>query len=244
MYEQMAEILDELVQAIAASSPEAADECLTTHFPMKGRAYSRELMVVGRAVNGDKTCWKPNEAQSPEWRSQRIDEWIKKGTSDERCPLEWVGRAWGRIEQGKRNSKMSAFWRVVGEVSRSLTGNAENWWSHLVWSNLYKVAPSKGWNPSSGLRRTQKPFCKKHLAEEFRLWKPKRILFLTGWNWARSFIRSVGNPIRTEVEGLVQWAGNLEFPDGTLSQVVVCVHPMGKPEDQLVREVLNSFATT
>ncbi len=244
MYECSAQILDELVQAIAACSPESADDCLTTHFPMKGKAYSGELMVVGRAVNGDKTCWTPNEALSPEWRSQNIGEWIKKGTSPEPCPLEWVSRAWGRIEQGKRNSKQSAFWRVVGRVSRSLIGNPENWWSHLVWSNLYKVAPSKGWNPSSGLRRIQKPFCKKHLAEEFRLWKPKRILFLTGWNWARSFICSVGKPVGSEHKGLVQWTGRIEFPDGTSSQVVVCVHPMGKPEDQLAGEVLTSFTTT
>jgi hypothetical protein len=52
----------------------------------------------------------------------------------------------------------SPYWRVIGRIIRRIHGlgpESENWSSLLTWSNLYKVAPAQGGNPSGRLMAAQ-----------------------------------------------------------------------------------------
>lgn len=96
-------------------------------------------------------------------------------------------------------------------------------------------------NPGVRLKRAQQKACFELLREELRLFKPKRVLFLTGQVWADPFLEEfgVGNDSSRGTE-YVQSFGKLEVDDATVD-FVVAKHPRGKPEKEITNEVLNSF---
>ncbi|MGA0588600.1 hypothetical protein ACO2Q2_15950 [Dyella sp. KRB-257] len=70
---------------------------------------------------------------------------------------------------------------------------------------------------------------------EVELYKPKRLLFLTGVDWARPFL-SKGRHISKPECRYVEDRGFLED-----TRYVVARHPQGKPEKEWTREVIDSF---
>lgn len=248
MYENLVTIHNELLLNVADAKDVLQNATLTTFFPMRGAAYTGELMVIGRAVNGWASSWTPHDAVSEERRAEIIQEVVASSIREDGCPMKWVAEAWGRSRNEGYNSRTSAFWRTIRGIATSLLGKTDDWWSHLVWSDLYKVAPSEGGNPASRLIRAQAEQCKLHLAEELRVWRPKRILFLTGWAWAEAFVNSLGRKVTVVSKPCpdwsrpVHWTGTIELPDGNQPSVVVCVHPQGKAESRLVADVVGAFA--
>ena len=147
--------------------------------------------------------------------------------------MTWVSECWGS-RQGY-NTKKSAFWRVTRELVHRL-GIADvgkkDWPSHIAWSNLYKVSPDKGGNPTEALKEAQFPYCAKILAAEIRELKPRRVVFLTGWQWAKRFLGELGvNSSISCAGGLLEASGRL--PSG--SDFVVLPHPQGKPQKEIVK---------
>jgi hypothetical protein len=242
--QQPRKIHDELLLSVAEDHHLEGCE-LTTFFPMRGSKAKGELMVVGRAVNKWSGMWTVEQAKIPERRKERIDEVVAKSSETiHRCPMQWVIDQWGR--EKCYNTHRSAFWRVIRCVSRLLEiATDDDWPKSLIWSNLYKVAPYKGGNPSPALMSAQLEKCKLHLAGEVRLWTPKRILFLTGWDWAEPFVNSLDHVSRQERDAEVKWVkwfGTVQVPgnDSTV-QVVVAVHPQGKKEAPIVKAIVESF---
>ena len=135
------------------------------------------------------------------------------------------------------STSRSAFWRVLRRIVLSEpTGvDAEHWSSHLVWTNLYKVAPGAGWNPGADLQRAQRRSATELLALEIEAFAPRRILALTG-GWIDPFADGLGLKV-TRLPGLVEAIGDLMG-----RPCVVAKHPMGKPESPFVAEVLRAFA--
>jgi hypothetical protein len=212
-------------------------EKLVTHYPMKGTQYNGRLMVIGRAVNGwEDSEWIPEELIDPSNRNQYLTNLLLPSTTEGTCPLEWVKKSWGNNEGGY-NSKKSAFWRVVYRVMCGLDSE-EDWSSRIVWSNLYKIAPAKGGNPSARLINLQMEKSIQLIKEEIILWKPENILFLTGLNWSSPFIKEIPEfKIKNTDQELVEGKGYIEI-DKHRSKVIIAKHPQGKNEIKMVEEII------
>lgn len=217
---------------------------LATFAAMKGELFQRELMVVGRAVNGWKTECKLEQLQTPDGRAQVVEETLRVSNAVNRCPLLWVSDDSDNCDS--YNTRKSAFWRVVRCVVRDL-GIADivdqSWPSHLIWTNLYKLAPAVGRNPSTTLVGIQFQDCLELLEAEVTEWKPKRILLLTGIDWAEGFLSRLRAIETSVVKGsFVEFVGDLDLThDGQRTRVVVAKHPERKPQAAFVREVSTAF---
>ncbi len=237
-------ILKRIVAEISQSPCETLGE-LTGFMSMVGLSYSNELMVIGRAVNGWSTGWNPKSWNDECIREQFANDIFDSVTNGDTCPMRWVSEHWGKHDDLHYNTRKSPFWRVIRNVVSELRiADVETlgWPSHLVWSNLYKIAPYDGGNPSNKLCSFQFEGCKTLLQEEFRLFKPKRALFLTGLDWAEPFLAEFTPPVDA-VSGYqyVEAAGQIIFGEAQTCQVVVAVHPQGKSEDVWVNEVTAVF---
>ena len=204
----------------------------------KGKLYDGGLMVVGRAVNGWAGDISLGEIASAENR-QRFAKEVVGSSQGGNGPMQWVLDGWGSTTG--YNTNRSAFWRVIKQVTREVcTGaNEDDWASHLVWSNLYKVAPSEGGNPTEQQMEAQFEGCKKLLQREIEDFAPSRMLFLTGWGWAKWFLEELGVvPAKT---AHVEATGRLRTGEGRSCATVVASHPQGKPQEPWVAEVLAAF---
>lgn len=210
---------------------------ITGFLAMEGQAYDRGLMVVGRAVNGWTEGITPSQLGAPA-ASERYARLVQESVSGNgMCPMRWVTKSWGVDED--YNTNRSAFWRcirrVVGEIGIADVKDA-GWPSHLVWSNLYKVSPACGGNPSNVLCEIQIPGCIELLTLEFRTYRPSRVLFLTGINWADPFLKKAAELQECERFKYVKCVGNMYG-----ARCVIAVHPQGKPEAAWAREVTAAF---
>jgi hypothetical protein len=137
----------------------------------------------------------------------------------------------------------SQFWRTAQEVmvGLRLPSKSPCWVSQLHWTNLYKVNPAEIGNPGGRLRRAQDRICQQILLEEIALLRPKRVLFLTGLDWAGPFLTSfAAQTDRLEGEPWVQARGSLPI-GAENAQFVVAVHPARKPRRLITESILKYF---
>ena len=226
---------------------------------MKGNYYNGDLMVVGRYVNG----WRKPYICSSDLTCQSSREmWalsvFNNVTQDQgKCPMKWVTDHWGtRMHRDNDyNMKRSAFWRVIRRVTDQLqiaSHSHKDWPSYLVWSNLYKLAPSSGRNPDKTLRNIQMAGCKTLLQFEIKKYRPKRLLLLTGADWATPFLNELdvrdielAHSKYVERSGWFPLCPNTEGENkpNNADQVrfVVARHPERKPEKPWIQEVIPAF---
>ena len=270
--DKISELLDNALVAVARGDHRHPDLRLTAFLPVKGDKSTGQLMIVGRAVNGWGKGWRPQEALDPRRREVIIEALKSPAWARGKCPMSWISRDWGKGGYtcgncdtpcdtqagpcaccgadaiGRRyNTAKSAFYRVMRSVTEALkiadTSEAE-WPSFLMWTNLYKIAPAAGGNPSSGLARLQHEACVKMLNEEIRQWKPLRILFLTGLDWAEPFFSGIGMTTGTRLDGPVAYAGKIRLsPNGAEASAVVGPHPQGKAEREIVDQVVRTLSS-
>lgn len=167
---------------------------------------------------------------------------VQKRYQEPECQLRWVEECWNA--RSGYNTARSAFWRVIRGITHGLgiaASRAPNWPGSLAWANLYRIAPGVTGNPSAKLRRLQRDLCSARLARDLAELRPRRLLFLTGIDWAAPFIARCDSQIETR-NGLVQGYGALHLADGWRVATVIAKHPQGKPESALTAEVLDSFA--
>jgi hypothetical protein len=96
------------------------------------------------------------------------------------------------------------------------------------------VSPAAGWNPGADLQRAQRSAATDLLALELEALAPRRVLALTG-GWLNPFVNGLGIDLAHR-DGLVEAIGRRSGVPW-----VVAKHPMTKPEDRFVREVLSAF---
>ena len=243
MREREKELFDELLKAIAEKKnnfPESNGTTQLTAFSaVQGPNYSKDrgLMVVGRAVNQWAIGWLPDKVASAEGRKEIIEDVYKEG-EDKKL---FTSDSWGDEEQ--YNTHKSAFWRVVKSVTKELQiADVEKIWrDRLIYTNLYKVSPYEGGNPSDGLCSVQKEACLKLLMEEFIQWTPKWVIFLTGMNWAEPFMKYLKVEGQS-YNGLMEFSGKLFITQSnSTSNIVVAKHPWGKDERKMVDEIKSAF---
>jgi len=214
---------------------------ITGFLAMKGNLYDldHELMVVGRAVNGWTEGILISELNS-HYLIEKYANIVFQSVSHNRCPMSWVTDRWGNDHA--YNTKRSAFWRVVRAVVDNLhiaNITEGNWPSHIVWSNLYKVAPAEGGNPSDTICKIQFRGCRSLLGLELTNYSPKRLLFLTGLDWAKPFLENICHLTKTG-KTFSEAVGEFKH-DNQTTKVVIAGHPQGKPEDEWVQEVTEAF---
>ena len=137
--------------------------------------------------------------------------------------------------------------RVLALVKGSAPWNSRragpSWPSHRRWSNLYKVSPADGGNPSNRLCRAQEAGCVRMLGWELDHYAPRRVLFLTGPGWAKPF---VADRWRDELKpcgaGPVQACGWLRCGQTDVA-CVIASHPQGKNEAGWAAQVVASFSS-
>ncbi len=178
---------------------------------------------------------------SPEHRSRIVRSLPEAVAGDRKCPMTWVTESWST--GADYNTAGSAFWRVAKAVTEQLgIAPADSTWaSHLAYTNLYRVSPHGGGNPSDPLCRVQEQSCIDSLGEDLDRLQPRRVLFLTGYDWARPFLERLGGwkSSDTRIDGL-EAAGRLER-GGRSIQVVVAPHPQGKQEQKLTQGVAQAW---
>ena len=154
---------------IAERCPEFPDDLDLQGFcALRGCRYQGELMVIGRACNWEKLFEEPPDGDDWEEVASKLARWRMSPTSGARQPLQ---HNHVRVLPG----------RQAGDATQ------EDWPTHLVWSNLYKVSPY-GKNPGAPLQRAQRDGCQRLLNLEIGTFRPKRVLFLTGWDWAEELV--------------------------------------------------------
>lgn len=230
--------------------PKSEANGITGFLAMTGRAYRGELMVIGRAVNGWlETPIAPYRLSDTAYAVDQARAIQQKSTTDEtKCPMRWITCQWSSGD-GYHTNK-SAFWRcvrqVVGELGVADISDAgddcedckerhNTWSSLLAWSNLYKLSRHDGGNPSQTLRKIQRLGCLELFDLEMKHYKPKRLLFLTGIDWAEPFLGKT----RQTSKAASHYVEDRGFLGST--RYVVAKHPQGKPESEWTKEVIDSF---
>ena len=164
----------------------------------KGHKYkntSTKLMFIGKAANG----WneKHNE-RTHESEDSCLDAWIPMGVNG-------------------YNYRASPFWQVIRFVAtKFLEMNEKDWdteWScHIVWSNLYRIAPKDGGNPSTALCEDQLDLCKDLLHAEIEELRPNKIICLTGSDWAEGFL-GISKSSEIHNDGKISYKGRFKNAD-------------------------------
>jgi hypothetical protein len=209
-----------------ASTKANVGEPLTAFWPMRGHTYDHKIMIVGRAVNR----WPP-EAHGQELPDRNfyagttdvaeVSKWarmLSESPSNDLRPMDWVEH-YANNKKEKYNTNRSAFWRVA----RTLVNQRNP--TSLCWSNLYKVAPSKGGNPRRSLCKQMLALSAEILALEVSEVKPRNIVVLAGREWFRPFAERLGITMPRR-DGFVEGVGDA---DGR--RWILAPHPQGKRED-------------
>jgi hypothetical protein len=230
-------MLDAILDAVGKAKGKFRNTPLTAFDTLVGSQWSRELLLVGRAANGWGDAWTTDEAMSPEGRSRIAHKLTEAVSKDRQCSMTWVTDWWST--DAPYNTAGSAFWRVAKVVTEQLgfVPAGANWASQLAYTNLYRVSPHAGGNPSDALCRAQEQSCIQALGEDLHRLEPRRVLFLTGYGWAGPFVEGLGDwkPLDTRIEG-IEAAGRLERA-GRSIQVVIAPHPQGKQEQRLTQGI-------
>lgn len=225
-----------VLSAVGQQAGRLGNTEITGFLAMAGQTYHRGLMVVGRAVNGWAKGITPSQLGAPDAAKQYAKLVQESVSGNGACPMRWVTQRWG-VGNGY-NTRRSAFWRCIRTVVRDL-GIADvedaGWPSHLVWSNLYKVSPAGGGNPSNVLREIQLPGCAQLITLELCVYRPSRVLFLTGVDWAAPFLEAA------ELQEAVGFEYVERVGDAHGARCVIAVHPQGRDEQQWARDVTAAF---
>jgi len=186
------------------------------------------LLFIGRATNG----WGTDSTESVDVLFDGDNE--SRGFAHPN-QMSWLEN------HPSYNWQRSAFWRVVSNVSQSYTQG--EWFNGIAWTNLYKIAPYDGGNPSNRLCYEQLPICQKILKNEIEILSPKFVILLTGENWAKDFLPYLNgekecNPIST-----IEWGKNNEYLINLYNfngvYFLQTEHPQGKDEESHINAIVS-----
>jgi hypothetical protein len=208
-------------------------ELLTGFWPLTGAKFrpERMLMVIGKAVNGWQAGWIAASMGDSRKRQQVIHR-LRKHERNDLCSMSWLDRS---REQGTYNSNLSAFWRLTRGVVELMGCTDADWHSHVAWSNLFKIAPCAGGNPSGQLRRTQIPQCIELLKQEVAELNPRVVLVVAGSDWFEPFAEG----LRLQLQDTKSTRFVQQVSSRGKRRWIVGRHPQGKPEQAYLEEILN-----
>ena len=176
------------------------------------------FLFVGKAVNG----WITNETDVKKIFDSKNPKRIFARTDQ----MEWINNLSGNTNG--YNTRKSAFWRLIKKVTEGYY--PEKWYSHIAWTNLYKIAPWKGGNPNGKLQKAQRKYCFELLKKEIEILSPKYVIFLTS-GWERPFIKYLNDSEKLNIIEENKWdkykTSLIEIND---IKFITSYHPQGKNE--------------
>lgn len=181
------------------------------------------VMFVGRAVNG----WITDELDVEYLFNQSNDERIFNRTDQ----IAWFHTSRGSVDS--YNTGTSAFHRVVRQTAETIH-SADDWYKKIAWSNLCKLAPFEGGNPSDRCYYEQLEINKKILFAEIEALKPKVVVFLTRMDWVKEYFDSLVEPIKTY--NWSRYASSLYKIDDY--HIIISEHPQGKKEADHIKALV------
>jgi hypothetical protein len=246
------QLMNQLLLQIAEQKQQLKNIKLCAFAPLKGHQSSGELMIVGRAVNGWDQKWFPDDNSELYQREIILKHLFNSNEREDKCPLSWIRDSWNsniKDELGQEvnyHAIRSAVWRVFKRITETMgICDDQNWPSHLIWSNLYKISPADGGNPYASLMGIQEDICLKLLKLEILEWSPKKIIFFTGIDWANPFLEYLSvNLINLPQNKYVNCIGKYDLDNNKEAIIIVAKHPQGKNEDIFVNEVVHSLSVT
>lgn len=182
------------------------------------------ILFVGKAVNS--------------WKNDETDIETLFGNSDYRIFAREDQMKWVHNQEVIVGSyiKKSAFWRVIKRISQKYYPT--DWYNNVAWSNLCKIAPFIGGNPSDSLYYYQLPLCQQILSKEIEILSPKVIVLFTS-GWEKDFLFYLNDNNEPQIEMTINWYGyetKLYFIKG--NHYIVSPHPQGKAEDKHVEVII------
>lgn len=208
--EKYIESYKQLYEAVYSEKKKKYIETQLSNFvTMKGKRYDEKIgkdnvvrfMLVGRATNGwgrgiDTSTQEAYVKGAVELFKQNTrfeTEWGERGMKDgENNPYsEYYEVDENGVPDKEKLKKYylskSPFWstalKIYQELSKDEIHEKTDWYEDIVWSNIYKIAPLKEGNPSTGLIYAEAPACVKLLKEEIRILKPTHILLVIDQSW-------------------------------------------------------------
>jgi len=163
----------------------AKDRHLTAFWPQVAVDFRPEKhwLYVGRAVNrwGNKWGEPPSLGNGVVPCLQGIRDFSEELDARfplELSPLDWMDTRW----------KRGQFRATVRWLNADDTTWHRGWSRGMAWSNLCKVAPWDGGNPSDDLYSAQFPACRELLRLEVEALRPELVVVLTGKDWFWDFL--------------------------------------------------------
>ena len=198
---------------------------------------SVKVMVVGRAVNG----WEVEFDDCSSIEAATDSVLTQKNRMDD-FAADWI-----LDEHGKKYYyAKSPFLRMMRRLVGAFTGTEENWQQRLVWSNLFKIAPRNGGNPSWLMIRNDIPLYREIIKEEINQNKPNIVVFVTDMDFFdpypnhKTFSTFLGLISEKDLSNIspeyICMAG--DFVDDHEIKLVVCKRPERRP----IAEMVNAIA--
>jgi len=235
-------LVREILVPIGQNAAKIPEKMITGLLSVEGHSYNQNLMIIGIAGNGWIEGVQPVEMADKSQAERFANEIIDSVSGKVECPMKWVTDQWGATSG--YNTKKSQFWNVIRKVTYKL-GIADeyedDWPSCLVWSNLYKISPDEGGNPSKTLRDVQQYGCNSILKSELVRYRPRHLLFLTGLGLIEQFQPALElNEKRISMK-YVEAVARINLDTDYVTKVVIAAHPRGKKQSEWVNEVTESF---
>lgn len=225
-----------------------------SHFvSMKGTQFDTSdvrLFVVGRAANG----WKSLECKTAQMFGDEADQEFSK------VGFQWIEGIEDNFQSLHNKPKAgekpyylssSPFWRVVSNIwcGLSNSNNRGEFINHIAWSNLYKISPEKGGNPTDKMCGWQFKACYKILEAEIKAYRPTHILMITDYkrwfapqnDYSFKGLFDDPKPLGSNYENkdiFVEGTAKFEL-GGRMIPVVITCRPEGRNEGKFVKEVLD-----
>lgn len=169
------------------------DKDISSFVAMRGEDFNKQkdvrLMLVGRATNG----W--GKTLPVDSEESFADKAVPVFQSIDRFQTEWkmkdcLNNPYSEYldangEWKKYYLSGSNFWNYTKDIWCKLNhvNNKPNWYESIVWSNIYKIAPTDSGNPSTNLIYAQAKACIDILKAEIDLLKPTHILLVIDETW-------------------------------------------------------------
>lgn len=186
------------------------------------------LLFVGRANNGwetssdDVNVLFKEDTTNPETAFNREDQ------------MSWMQEQF----ENKGYACKSPFLWSIRHIAEEYYD--DNWWEHIAWSNLCKIAPAAGNNPNESLYDAQLEQASLILKEEIRFLSPRFVIMFTREDWANPFIDAIAENETLEVLEKMEWSGyenKVYLIDGVY--YIVTEHPARKPYLSQVEAICN-----
>ena len=228
MKNKLKKVLKPLYKELAQIDPEQE---YITFCAQWGKKYQKDgLLFVGRAVNGWITDCRDVELLFKEGDVNQIF-----AREDQ---MSWI--------EDKNECSVSQFWRVARAVSQDILGVGDDWYEHIAYSNLYKLAPD-GANPSNSLCKKQENVCYRIFKAEIETLQPKVVVMLAGIDWYEDFMSYLNGGMYPEPidKAVIPYSADKSFEIYTyrIGDVIYIgsLHPQGKPEQPHIEGIIEAI---